>query len=341
MPAVEARDAPHASFTDHYIRVVGEEGEVEPPAVDSAVLDLEPVFSVDATGQAAQVYRGIAYITYGRQRADTSAFEQGIRILSQVLGADTTFSEARYLLGWAQYSMGRPAEAVADLESAVRAEPDIPERLNTLALALEATDGSPTVISRLYRRALTIQPELARVRVNFGRFLQARREYEQAVDQYRRALESEPTLEVAAFNLGTVALELEAPDEAEAWFTQALDLNPLYADALTNLGVVHASRGETDQARDAFERAVEVEPDNRSALGNLGAFYVNHGASQDAIPILRRAVLQDPRYIDALANLALAYFRVEDYASARATAEQATRVDPENALARQVIIAVE
>ena len=42
-----------------------------------------------------------------------------------------------------------------------------------------------------------------------------------------------------------------------------------------------------------------------------------------------------------LANLALAYFRADDFDSARETARKAARLDPAHALARQVLVATE
>ena len=344
MPKVEAEDAPHASFTDHWIRVVGEEtdveGEGETDVEASGPVELVPYFERDEAGPEADVYRGIAYVVYGRQKGDREAMRTGVEILDGALARTSDHGEAQFLLGWARTQLGETAAGIPALERAVELDPGIPERLNALALAYEAEGRDPATIERLYERALQIQPALADVRVNYGRFLETRGRLDEALTVYQDAATEQPWLEEAHYNLGTALLQSGRPDEAEAALGRALELQPLYPEALGNLGLLYAIGGRPSEAERLFERAVEVAPESATALGNLGTFYLNQNRIDEAIRLLGQAVEADPRYLDGLVNLALAYFQRDDVAQARTYAQRALDVDPGNAKAQQILAAL-
>lgn len=340
MPRVEAEEAPHASFTDHWIRVV----ETEPEGMPAPVAAHDPpvlsaYFERDRQGDEARLYEGIAYVIHGRQQGDSLALKQGIALLEAGLAARPTYGygEAQYLLGFAHLQLGHVEASIPPLEQAVQRNADIPERLNTLAQAYEAGRRDPLKIGRLYRRALTLQPALADVRVNYGRFLEVQGRLDDAMEQYRLAAEEQPWLAVAHFNLGTAYLQQGAFEEAEAALQQALALQPDYPDALGNLGMLFAVQGQTNQARQQFEQAVAVAPDDATALGNLGTYHLNANDLDQAIALLTRAVEADPAYLDGLLNLALAHFRNDAFEQARQYAQQALQVDPANPRARQIL----
>jgi len=335
MPRVEVEEAPHTSFTDHWIRVVETAPDLPAPVASHAPAVLVPYFEKDEGGEG--IYEGMAYIILGRQRADSLAYEKGIAMLEQALASDPDHDQAHYMLGWAHLQQGRIEKAIPSLEHALQQDADVPERLNALAQAYEAGGRDPLKISRLYRRALAIQPALADVRVNYGRFLEVQGQLPEAMEQYTLAVEEQPWLPVAHFNLGTGYLQQGAFDEAEAALRQAVTLQPKYPEALGNLGLLYATQGQPDKARVQFEQAVAVAPDHPTALGNLGTYHLNRDHLEEAIDLLTRAVEADPRYLDGLINLALAHFRHNDFEQARRYAQRALERDPANAMARQIL----
>ena len=333
MPKVEAEGTPHASFTDHRIRVVDE--DVVPPAGGSGG-GLVPYFAQDASDG---IYAGMAYVIYGRQQGDSTTLRRGVELLQDRLEGEAAagFGEALYLLGFAYQQLGEPARAIEPLERSVTQDPNVPERLNTLALAYEADGRSTDAVERLYARALEIQPALASVRVNYGRFLEARQRLDGAIAQYRSAIEEHAWLETAHFNLGSALLRSGDFEAGEDALQEAIRLDPDYGEALSNLGLVLAATGRESEAGAYFERAVAAEPENPVALGNFGAFRLNADRLEEAVSLLDRAVALDPQYVDGLVNLALAYFRLEEVDLARTYAERALQLAPENPMARQIL----
>ena len=339
MPKVEAEDAPHASFTDHKIRVVQSVPETVPLAEQEAE-KLRAYFERDREETTGRRYEGVAYIVYGRQQGDRAAFEKGIQILREVLKENPEHGRAQFLLGYALMQLGRTQEAVPPLEQAVRLDPGNPEWLNALAQAYETAGRDPTKTQRLYERALSIQPAMADVRVNYGRYLETEGQVGPAIEQYRRAREERPWLATTHYNLGTAYLRQGRREQGEEALLQAVELRPNYAKALGNLGLLYAQQGQTARARTYFERALQSTPDDAVALGNLGTLFLNEGNLDRAVELLQQAVEADPTYVDGLVNLALAYFRSEQYQKAHRYARQALQINPAHPRARQIVNAV-
>jgi tetratricopeptide (TPR) repeat protein len=230
MPRVQAEDAPHSSFTDHWVRVVGQEAR-PPSATDAAVDPLVPYFRQDYQNRTGQAYLGMALVVQGRQTNDLYMVSQGAATLEAALQADTTLGEGYFLLGVAQQLLGYPEQAVEPLLQAARLDERDPLRLYALAQAFEATGRAPQDIERLYRRALDLQPALADVHVGYGQFLQGQGRRAEAARAYRAARREQPWLDTAPLLLGLVLAEMDSLAAARAAFRDALALNPDHAQA--------------------------------------------------------------------------------------------------------------
>ncbi|MDX1418509.1 MAG: tetratricopeptide repeat protein [Rubricoccaceae bacterium] len=303
MPKVEAEDAPHASFTDHYIRVVRDD-RLEGAAVAGAEATLDPYFEKDEEGAEAAVYEGMAYVIYGRNEGGRDAMTRGVRLLAEAVSEQPAFGEAQFLLGFARLHLGQVGDAIPSLEEAVRLGPEIPERLNTLAQAYERARRDPAQIAELYRRALQAQPRAAEIRVNYGRLLETQGQLPAALAEYERAAAEDPWLAEAHYNRGTALLRTGRPDEGEAALNEAVRLQPDHADALQNLGVLYAQRGAFDAALRSFQQAVNAAPRNPNALANLALTHAQVGQVRQAREYAQQALAVQPGHPTAQQVLA-------------------------------------
>lgn len=340
MPKHAVSDAPHSSFTDHWIRVVEETAEPEPARDASGDITLKPYFDRDENSHEGDVYRGIAYFVLGKTRGDTMLVAKGVEILANTLTDSDSLGDAWYQLGYGLVTLGRFDEAEKPLERSVRLGPDVPERLNTLALLYERLGRSARKIDGLFRHALDVQPEEGAIRVNYGRFLETVGREPEAISQYRRALTDQPSLATAHYNLGTLLVKQGELEEGEKELAEAVHQNPDYEDAYGNLAVVLATQGRDKEALSYFRRAVEAAPDDPVALNNLASYYLNHEEDAKSVELLRRAVAADPKYVDALVNLALALVRTGHDEEALEYADRALEIEPDNQLAAQIRRAV-
>ncbi len=336
MPKVEVRDAPHSSFTDHYIRVVRDSITSVPDAGQSS--DFVPVLDNPVDND---VYLGMAYIIEGRQSDDVNLLEKGVDVLTTVLSDENKFGEAHFLLGLALSRLGRVDEAVPNLENAARLGAVIPERLNALAQAYETTQKRPGVIERVYKRALGIQPRAADIRVNYGRFLQSLGRLDEAESEYTRAAETNPTLTEPHFNLGLVALQKSEFEDARKHLARAVALDPDHAAAVSHIGLSYAIENKPTLAEENLRRGAEIGVQDATAQANLGAFLLNTARPSEAIPFLEKAIALDPAYADAMANLALAFLQTDREDDAITMATSALQFNPDHPLATQILQSVE
>ena len=330
MPKEVADGTPHATFTDHWIRVVGEE---EPIAAHREPR-LIPYYERDRA--ELQHTAAIAILVHATQTGDLNGLEEGIE-LARLLGDSDPTGEASFLAGLSLWRLGRSVEAIEPLETAVQVRPSVPERLNALAQAYESADMKQDRIRQLYERALAIEPQLAEIRINYGRYLEITGDLAAAIKEYRRVIEETPWLAQAHYNLGTALLQDGVFSEAEATLRQALMLDPDHIDALGNLGLLCLTDGRIQEAGKYFRRAAVVAPDNPVSLSNLGTWYFDLENYTDAVIYFERAVVIEPDYIGAWENLALSYARLDRGRDAIHAAGQVLRLNPDSPVARIIL----
>jgi type IV pilus assembly protein PilF len=173
----------------------------------------------------------------GRVLADAAA------ALDIALASDTTRGDAEFLLGMAEQQLGHPDDAIRDLERAVRADSNRPDRLRALAQAYERAGRAPAEIDHLYGRALALQPALAWIRADYADYLQSQERLGEATKAYQAALTEQPSLAVARFNLGAVLAGEGKLRESSAAFQAAVHLDPSLAQALSPLFEIRTSAG--------------------------------------------------------------------------------------------------
>ena len=174
MPRVEAEDAPHASFTDHWIRVV--DGPARTASLEAGRTGVvAPLEAADREGDVGALYEGMGAVAYGVRASSADALAQGaqfIRIALDRLPEPQRWHDARFLLGVALLQTGRAADAVVPLaEAAGASAPSTrPQRLETLARAL-ADAGRADEAGATFRAALDAQPRRPESHREYGRFL--------------------------------------------------------------------------------------------------------------------------------------------------------------------------
>ena len=290
MPKVTADDAPHASFTDHHIRVVGED-QITGVATSG---ELEPYFERDQGTDEGETYLAMATVVYGRRTGDRATLTKGASQLAAAADAETAPGEAQYLLGFTRTLLGQDAAAVAPLQAAV-AERATPERLNTLAQTLERVGRPAADIEALYAQALEIQPAAAEVRVNYGRFLEATGRLPQALAAYARAATDRPDLAAAHANRGRLLARQGDASGAIDALGQAVTLEPADGKALADLGALVAQAGDTGRAGGLFARAVRADPQNADAHANYALYLAQTGDIARAVEAVRTALRLNPQ----------------------------------------------
>ena len=279
---------------------------------------------------------------------------------------------ARYLLG-----TGRPAEAVAPFEHALRIDPLDAGTHKSLADALAKIPGKTAEAVAHYEQALQINPDYAAAYVGLGNVLgKIPGRMPEAIARYEEALEIDPSFAEAHNNLAVAlskipgrmpdalahyeqALRLK-PDDASAHYNlamalatmpgrmpdalahydQALKINPRFVEAHYNLAVELAKiPGRSPEAVHHFEKALQINPNHAKAhVGLANELAKKPGGVPEALAHYAQALRIAPDYAEAHYNLAVQLARLPGRTSeAIAQYEEALRIDPNNAEAQNNI----
>lgn len=117
---------------------------------------------------------------------------------------------------------------------------------------------------RVLADTAALQGELA---LGAGRFDEARRHFQQAIDAYPTEPGYHHKLGLAGYleALRTTPAGRLLPEGIRAPFEEALALDPAYDPACFYLGVIARRNGDLEEARRALEGALQINPDNQQA----------------------------------------------------------------------------
>jgi len=127
-------------------------------------------------------------------------------------------------------------------------------------------------------------------------------------------------------------------DRAVELYKNSLEWHPT-AEAHTFLGWTYHFQGKVDEAIAECKRAIEVDPDFGNPYNDIGAYLIALGRNDEAIPWLERATeapRYDPRHYPYF-NLGRVYYAKGMINRAREYFQEALRIEPRYALARQAV----
>lgn len=130
--------------------------------------------------------------------------------------------------------------------------------------ASELDSGDPKSherASRMYRKALEVDPYLVPALINLANIHYARDEIAEAQALYERGIALEPDVFEAHFNLGNVLHDLGQYAVAQMCYRDALRLNPSYADAHFYLAVTLEKDGQSREARAHWRAYRQLAPE--------------------------------------------------------------------------------
>ncbi len=268
----------------------------------------------------------------------TPAHIEALQLLAAVVGAQGRHEESLECLDRARalrapgpaalhnraralFSLGRRAEARAELENVLKLKPDMDSSWTLLGSVLGAL-GDIAAAEAAYRRALALRPENADALYNLGILLQQAQRLDEAIACYRNALKLNPAFAGAHNNLAS-ALKV-----AIALLERALRLKPASAAILGNLGIAYYEVHRYADAEACARRALELVPDFQDARNTLGNALAGQGRNEEAIACYRQVIAEAPRNADAYSNLGLILQEKGDDEAAIASYRKALELRP-------------
>jgi tetratricopeptide (TPR) repeat protein len=178
--------------------------------------------------------------------------------------SDTRSAAARNQLAILYLQVRRVAEAQAQLEEALRLDPEDAEVHSNLGTVLQA-QGRIAEGTEYLRTAVRLAPKDDRVHFNLGNGLLAAGQGDAAMREFETAVRLNPDNADAHFNLAVILGPRNRLDEAIAHLTRVVELDPRNGAAYRNLALAYALQRKLDQAIPAAQAAVRLQPDSAEA----------------------------------------------------------------------------
>ncbi|XP_055644955.1 protein O-mannosyl-transferase TMTC4 [Toxorhynchites rutilus septentrionalis] len=159
----------------------------------------------------------------------------------------------------------------------------------------------------LFRSALRVVPNNAKVHYNIARLATDEGDRRTAFAFYRQALELYPEYEAAHMNLGNLYRDEHNYPMALDHLKRAVEINEDFHTAWMNLGIVHAAMRNHKQALVCYKRALAKRKRYPNCVFNLGNLYNDMGNQSMALVTWNETVRQDPQHIKAWSNMVNVY----------------------------------
>lgn len=176
------------------------------------------------------------------------------------------YVEPRKRMALLLLEMGRPDEAVVQLQAVLRLETGDPDTYVGLGRAAAALRRWPEAIA-WYGKALELDPGRADVELRMGHALASLERLPEALGHYSRAARLAPGSAEAHFYSGWALSRTGALAEAEIELKRSIEAAPSIPDAYRLLADVYREQGRDAESRRYAEMAARLAARSRSATG--------------------------------------------------------------------------
>jgi len=202
-----------------------------------------------------------------------------------------------------QSFVDRDAQAnVALGEMRVKESPNVADYRAFLGASYVDVDRFAEAVPQL-EAALRLDDRLAGAHNDLGTALMAQGQLRDALAHFQRAAALAPRDEQIQFNLGNALNRAGRLAEAASSYERAIALNPAFPDPHANLAALLFTHGRVKEALPHFQRAVELQPMSAVLHTNVASALAASGRYAEALTHIRRALELNPEYQPAQENL--------------------------------------
>ena len=327
MPKRRAEDTPRMVMTDHLIQrrppagnLLADLHERSPEDYRGEVVPYYPS-PFPKTGEHA-LYRAVAQVGLGNN------VEAGLPELAREIEKQKPREAEFYIvLGDAWKNTGKPREAIAAYESAVRLRPDSVRALRALAAALQDS-GASSQASEILKRALPLAPSDPETLFRFGILDSTQGRVTEAIDKIQKAITLDPSLPEKSRKLAEVLLKAGQRDRAQAAIREALRIDPYDEDAWDLSGRILAEKGEVAEAMYDFERAIRLRPGSAPHLYDYALALARADRFDEARERVEAALRADANLAEAHELLGGLFEKKRQWAEAAAEYRRVLELQP-------------
>jgi tetratricopeptide (TPR) repeat protein len=240
-----------------------------------------------------------AWVMLGQALKAVQLSSEAEHAYAQAIRLDRTNVLARMGLGELMLALGRPEDAIRELELALRRNPELIAASICLGHALAMMGRYEEALDR-YKQVLALRPRLAEAEFAAGFVLGRMGKLKEAETRYRRALVLRPDFAAAWMNLGSLLREQGRDVYAEAALLRAVELRPDLVSGWVNLAILERERHRSAEAEAHLRKAFSLNPEQVETQVAWCQFRSAEGDAVGAWQWLRWALAREPVHTEAM-----------------------------------------
>jgi tetratricopeptide (TPR) repeat protein len=283
-------------------------------------------------GSAASADPLAPLLAQAQNALDHNDFAAAIPLLEQIAAAKPTDALPHFELGFAYSGLKKNPEAIAEYRRAISLDPNLaPAQLN---LGIALLDSDPAAAAESFERAAKLQPGQARPLYLMGQALERSGNRSDAIEQYRAALALAPKDDATLFALARALLADGKSADAESGFRQLLAVKPDSAPARLGLAETLLGEHKAAAAVDVLRDYLLKVPDDRHARFERAVALQDLNRPDESLLELDQLDRLDQGAASSAESLTLRgsiYMQQKKWTDAQAAFEKALAVSPADA----------
>lgn len=240
-------------------------------------------------------------------------------------------TDALLYKGKSLVNLQKLSEAAGALRAYAKTHPQSDDAAYLLAY-ISFRQGKPKESLQLFSQASKLKPPSANDLMIVALDYVLLSDYSDAAHYLESSLAMNPEDVETRYHLGRVRYQQNQFDLAIAAFQEVIKRDPANVKAYDNLGLSLEAKNQVDPAIAAYRKAIELDKAGASRSEqpylNLGSLFARSNRLGEAIPLLTDASEIAPKEFKVRYELAKAYFDSQNFDSARAQAEEAVKLNP-------------
>jgi len=218
----------------------------------------------------------------------------------------------------------RPAEATAEYDQALKADPDFALALAARGAANPGPEGLKNLEDAAAKSSSASKPEQLLIAAMLS---QRRGEFAKAETDWRQLTEAVPGDWRAHMGLGFQQFTAEKYNEAIQSLTRATELNPSGSGPAYNMiGYSHLFLGDAGPAVEALKKYASLSPNEPNAMDSLAEAMMANGQFTEAEAEFQKALAASPKFDVAWQGIAYSRFFAGDWKGGQAAVAKAREV---------------
>lgn len=286
---------------------------------DRALADVDRALSMDPLFPEAVGHKAIVQLNLGDPAASLKTATQALKM--------TKDADLYYVRGAAYSALGRYAEALDDLNSALVLAADRPDLLIARGEVAIRLKKFPEAL-RDYNRAIELAPEDPRPYLGRGGHYLMTGEHDKARRDLDRCVELNPNFALGYLRRGTYWKIVGDGEAALADLRKASDAMPQSEEAWLERTLAEMATGHFDPAEQGARHLLKISRNNGRAHKILGTVLLARGRREEAVTHFGKALAKNPQDVESLYLRGTANAELKNYTDALRDFDRAAELLP-------------